>query len=226
MFRRGGALYWNVPPNSGLGRSSLWLRLWLWLYSNPWSPWLPSWPAETFRRVHWRVLRPLPTLLRDGLNCQPGWSTRRTSTSSTGKGWRKELFRSLLVFSFKNKVILKPCQGCANRSVETRPFPLLTVCSPIEPTYLRTRFFSWVGRRRRSSITAAKVPLSGHTPGTLMLASGWDPDLELGLGPGIPPPPPPFLPWGFQLPRQSPRHCAPLKPHKKGHASLYVEITM
>jgi len=115
-----------------------------------------------------------------------------------------KLFRSLLVFSFKNKVILNPCQGCANRSVETRPFPLLTGGGEV-------------------SITAAEVPLSGRTPGTLMLASGWDPDLELGLGPGIPPP---FLPWGFQLPRQSPRHFAPLKPHKKGHASLNVAITM
>jgi hypothetical protein len=74
-----------------------------------------------------------------------------------------KLFRSLLVFSFKNKVILNPCQGCANRSVETRPFPLLTVCSPIEPTYLRSRFLSWVGRRRSQHHRGRSSPVRPYS---------------------------------------------------------------
>jgi len=174
MFRR-GALYWNVPhptPDSDAAHCDYGYD-----YSNPWksvtlSQVDPLNCSEEFieecydRSQHFFETYRLANLVEE----------KHEHESSTGTGWRKELFRSLLVFSFKNNVILNPCQGCAYRSVETRHFPLLTGGGEV-------------------SITAANVPLSGHTPGTLMLASGWDP--ELGLGPGIPPPP--FLPWGSPI---------------------------
>jgi len=176
----------KCPTNSGLGRSSLWLRLWL----------LESLEVRDSPKLTCWIV---PKSSLKSATTAPNTSSRRTDLPTWLNKHEKH------EHEHGKRLAQGALQGCANRSVETRPFPLLTGGGEV-------------------SITAAEVPLSGHTPGTLMLASGWDPDLEPGLGPGIPPPP--FLPWGFQSPRQSPRHFAPLKPHKKGHASLSVAITM
>jgi len=191
----------------------------------PWSPWLSQVDLlkrseEFIEECYGRSQQ----LLRDGLTCQPGWSTRRTSTSSTGKGWRKELFRSLLVFSFKNKVILKPCQGSANRSVETRPFPLLTVCSPIEPTYLRSRFFSWVGRRRSQHHCGQCSPVrpySWHSDAGFWLRPRTRTRARNTTAAAL------FaLRFANCLANPPPGTSLLSNRHKKGHASLNVAITM